>query len=292
MQSAMLDTSRRIVHRELLLGGFTLAMAVVGLASLAVVALAGAGADVRLTDGSANPPAVAGGSSLVAIGYGEASAPAEQATLQILIGPSSYDGGIVSSRPEAGAEPGAAEREALGPVTQALRANGASDVQVIVSPALMAGYFGPSSGFGVRLDVVVGQPTPEKLNALVNAAGAAAAGKSMAVAQVGVGYAPADCDLLEHQARERAIEDARRTAKEQAQLLGTTLGDLVLSSDVPPSEQASAGAGRTGCNAPTGSVARSPYDPGAVTVPAFNPTDPSEARAVVAVSLTYALPES
>lgn len=294
MRSAMLNTSRRIVRRELLLGGFTLAMAVVGIASLAVAALAGTGADLRLPGGAVNLAEPSTGPSLVAIGYGEASAPAEQASLQILIGPSSYEGGLVAGMPEAGGEPGEAERQAVEPIVRALRGAGVAegDIGVVVSPALATRYFGPGGGFGVRLDIAVRQPTPERLNALVDAAGVAAETELMVLAEVGAGYLPADCADLERLARERAIEDARRTAKQQAQLLGTTLGGLHLSSDVPPSEQAGAGTGWIGCNAPSGAVARSPYDSGAVTVPAFNPTDPAEARAVVAVSLTYALPEA
>lgn len=293
MRSAtLLDPARPFARRDLLLGGFTLAMAVVGLASLAAVALAGSGADVRLPGGGGGGRSGSAQPSLVAIGYGEASAPAEFATLQILIGPSSYDGGMMIVPAEDNTEPGAVEREAVAPIVRAMQTSGVATegIEVVVSPALEAGYFNPTgSEYGVRLDLTVRQPTLEGLNTLVNAAGSAAMESGLGLARVGVGYALADCSALLLRAREAAIADARSSAQQQAELLGAPLGKLLLSSDVPPTTSGGVELDRCGPSLASQETS-TPWDaPSSVTVPTFNPTSPAEATARVQVGLTFAL---
>lgn len=288
-----LDATRRLARRELLVGGFTFLMAVVGLASLAAVAIAGTGAGLRVP--GAGGGSVAGRATLVAIGYGEAAMAAETATLQLLLGPSDpgmmmSDGSSVGD--DAGA-PGETPRRAAEPIAQAIRTAGVvqEDVSVRVSPALEAGYYGPTTDYGVRFDVTVRQPTTESINRVVDAAGAAALEAEFQIAQVGVAYAAADCAAIERQARERAIADARVGAEQQAELLGTTLGELILSSDVP--EDAASGAPETdGCGLPVSSGSSFPYDPGGgITLPSFDLAAPAEATARVRMSLTFALAE-
>ena len=299
--ATILEAPQRFARRELLLGGFTLAMAVVGLASLAAVALAGSGADIRLPGTGASSRTADARPSLVAVGYGEASAPAEIATLQLLIGPSSFNDTMIISRSspagEPGAsEPGAAEREAVEPIVQALRGAGvaADDLDVVVSPAIGGGYYGPPGAeYGVRLDVTLRQPTLEGMNELVNAAGAAAMENGLGLAQVGAGYTVADCAALVRQARERAIADCRATARQQADLLGTPLGALLLASDVPPTTDGNAASPADRCADPTAAPSpSSPWEISRLTVPAFNPTSPAEATVRVQVSLTFALAEA
>ena len=294
--ATILEAPQRFARRELLLGGFTLAMAVVGLASLAAVALAGSGADIRLPGSGASSRTAHAPPSLVALGYGEASAPAEAATLQLLIGPSSFNDTMIISRSSPAGEPGAAEREAVEPIVQALRGAGvaADDLDVVVSPAIGGGYYGPPGAeYGVRLDVTLRRPTLEGMNEVVNAAGAAAMENGLGLAQVGAGYTVADCAALVRQARERAIADARATARQQADLLGTPLGALLLASDVPPTTGGDAASPADRCADPTAAPSpSSPWEISRLTVPAFNPTSPAEATVRVQVSLTFALAEA
>lgn len=300
MQSATtLDATRRLARRELLVGGFTFLMAVVGLASLAAVAIAGTGAGLRVPGVGAGGGGggAGGGTTLVAVGYGEAAVAAETATLQLLLGPSEFGGMTVGDGSGGGGEagaPGDAERRSAEPIVGAIQGAGvaAGDVSVRVSPALASGYYGPvTSGFGVRIDVAVRQPTTETLNRVVDAAGAAAIEENLRLSQVGVAYAVADCAGLERQARERAIADARVGAEEQAALLGTTLGDLILASD-DEADATDGAATDDGCGPPTRSASDAPFDLGSgITVPSFDLARPAEGTARVRVSLTFALTE-
>ncbi|MDP9363911.1 MAG: hypothetical protein M3Q10_06745, partial [Chloroflexota bacterium] len=216
--ATVLETSRRLARRELVLGGFTFLMAVVGLASLAAVAVAGTAGG--LDRGGATNGGDAGGPRLVAVGHGEAGAPAEVATLQLLIGPSSFDTPYIGGAPTGASVPGEAERAAVQPLVDALQAAGVAPAAVVVhvSPAFNSGYYGPSSAsvYGVRVDATVHQPSLEKLNALVHVAGGAAAEHRFSLPEIGVAYGVADCAPVLRQARERAIEDARRNAGDQA----------------------------------------------------------------------------
>lgn len=253
MRSAtMLDATRRLASRELLLGGFTFLMAVVGLAALAAVAIVGTGGALDRSGGGGGGSG--GRPSLVVVGEGVASAPAETAVLQLVLGPSPYDQQFVTGGggQDGEAEPGSEERAAAEPLVAALQSRGVapSDIRVVVSPALVTGFFGPGGGlFGVRIEATVRRPTLESLNGLVNAAGAAALENDRGLAAVGVAYGVGDCAEIERQARERAIDAARANAEAQAAAVGETLGALVLISDVPPSSDAG-GVGSSGtCSA-------------------------------------------
>lgn len=298
MRSATtVDATRRLARRELLVGGFTFLMATVGLASLAAVAIAGTGVGLRVPGAGAGGAAAGGPATLVAVGYGEAVVPAETATLQLLLGPADFDGMMTTDSSsvdgEAGA-PGDAQRRAAAPIAQAIQTAGVApeDIAVMVSPALETGYYGPStSGYGVRIDVTVRQPTTETVNQIVDAAGAAAIEDDFRLSRVGVAYAVADCAAIERQARERAIADARASAEQQAELLGTTLGDLLLSGDVPE-EMADGVSATDRCGAPTSPESDSPFDSGdGITLPSFDLAAPAEATVRVRMSLTFALAE-
>jgi len=292
-----LDATRRLARRELLVGGFTFLMATVGLASLAAVAIVGTGAGLRVSGAGAGGGGAAGQATLVAVGYGETAGAAETATLQLLIGPSDYAGMTISPGSRGGEDagaPGDAERRAVEPIARAMRTAGVvpEDISVRASPSLATGYFGPAtSSFGVRIDVTVRRPTTETVNRVVDAAGAAAIEENLRLSQVGVAYAVADCAALERQARERAIAAARESAEQQAELLGTTLGTMILSSDVP--EEAADGAPSTDrCGPPTSVASASPFESGGgVTLPSFDLAAPAEATARVRMSLTFALAE-
>jgi uncharacterized protein YggE len=294
MRSASaLPTPQRLARRELLLGAFTMAMAVVGLASLAAVALGGGlgwpGAGERGA-GDDRP-------SLVAVGTGRATAAAEVAHLQLLIGPASFDGQFVPGGAPDG-EPGEAEAEAVEPIVRAIAETGVPEeaIRVIVSPAFADRYFGPvATPNGVRIDVTLRKPTAEKVNALVNAAGVAAAADGQALTRIGAAYAAGDCAALERDARLRAIEDARASARQQADLLGMPLGDLILSRDDGSSDDpallaadATADCFQADDRPPSVTDPFMPME--GVILPRFDPAAPAEAVATVQVSLTFALP--
>lgn len=292
----MREATRRLARRELLLGGFTFLMAVVGLASLAAVAIAGTGAGLRVPGAGANGRA-ADGAMLVAVGYGDARVAAETATVQILISPSESDmmmsggGGPMAT---GDGDPVEARREAALPMVQAIHAAGVapSDVAVIVSPVFDTSYYGPDDGpFGVRIDVTVRQPSPEAIDRVVNAAGVAAGEHRLRLAEVGVGYGVADCAALERQAREVAIADARAKAEQQAELLRVPLGPLLLSSDVAPEANDDV-APVAGCSTRPPTAPSSPFDPiSRLTMPPYEPTDPAEATTRVRISLSFAMSE-
>lgn len=297
MRSAtMLDATRRLASRELMLGGFTFLMAVVGLAALAAVAIAGTSGALDRAGAQGGAGGGAGRPSLVVVGDGEARAPAETATLQLVLGPSPFQDQFVTGGGDGAGngEPGAEERASADPIVAALQGRGVApaDIRVVVSPALFTGYYGPGGGlFGVRLDVTVRQPSLETLNGLVNTAAAAALENNRGVAAVGVAYAVADCAEIERQARERAIAAARARAEAQAGLLGAPLGALVVTSDEPlggdDGEPVPVGA----CSPPVAGPSSPFGDQGNLSVPAFDPAAPAEASARVRVSMTFALDE-
>jgi uncharacterized protein YggE len=292
--ASALPTPQRLARRELLLGAFTMAMAVVGLASLAAVALGGglgwpgAGAG---SDGDDRP-------SLVAVGTGRATAPAEVAHLQLLLGPATFDGQFVPGGGAPDAEPGEAEAEAVEPIVRAIAETGVPEeaVRVVVSAAYADRFYGPvAAPNGVRIDVTVRRPSAEKINALVNAAAVAAAAGGQALTRIGAAYAVGDCAALERDARLRAIEDARASARQQADLLAVPLGDLILSRDGEPSDDpaphdadATADCFQADDPPPTAADPFVPTD--GITLPPFDPTAPAEAVVTVQVSLTFALP--
>lgn len=289
----MRDATRPLASRTLLLGGFTFLMAVVGLASLAAVAIAG-------TSGGLRRGGVGGETSdarprLVAVGDARVRAPGDIALLQLLLGTSPFtDTFGPVTRPADGSAPGAAERDAAQPVVRALHAAGVvpSDIRIVGSPALPSGYFGGNTGlYGIRLDVTVRDPTLDTLNALVNAAGGAALANERSLAAVGVAYRVDDCAPLTRQARERANEAARANAQAQAAVLGVPLGALLLASEAPAEISGGEADTADGCAPPLPSPASPFGDTSGLGVPRFDPAVPAEAVVRSRVSLTFALPD-
>ncbi len=286
-------TSRsfRFPIRQVLLGIVAVGFAMVGLALLAE-AMASDGGTVYLakfTSGSSNPTV---GPSLEATGYGRASAPAERATVQLLVIrdlPYGSDGTASSS--SASATPAARDRSTLSPIIDALESAGVSEeaVSIVTSPSLISVCNNYSRCSSARIDVTVEKPTIEQLNAIVDAAGKAAISGGMVLHDVGVGYSIADCRALTRQARELAVADAKARAEDQAQILGVTLGRLIVSSEPGPERPRDA----TGCEVYNATFGDSWWTPGSVglTVPAFDPNAPAEASVSVEVTLVYAIAE-
>jgi hypothetical protein len=279
---------QRLAARQILLAVVVIALAMVGLALLAEVLSDGGGtvylAEIQPAAGTAGVP------SLVAVGYGQASSPAETARVQLLVSLGDESFGSVSLAPTADATPGAAQRQAAQPVVDAIVATGvtAEAVEVVTSPAFSSGIFGPGTPT-FRVDVTLQNPNLEAIARLVDAAGQEAAANGLILVQVGAGYAVADCGPLRSAAWQAAVADARTRATAQAGVLDVELGELLVSQ-----ETAAAAPGLLGIQTPPGACAAvqeqaTIFSAGTttITVPPFDPTAEPIATAYVQVSLAF-----
>ena len=171
-------------------------------------------------------------STIAVQGYGTATAPADSAIVQMVVGDSAY--GAPPQPPAPGSTPGAQERQAVEPVVRALVDQGIAegDITVLVGPNVQEymSFGGPATA-AIRFTVEA--PTAEGMQQLIDAATSGAAEERMVVGRVTAVFKVDDCAALEREARELAIADAEVRANEQAELLGVTRGDLVASRDVP-----------------------------------------------------------
>ena len=227
---------------------------------------------------------------ITAIGYGKSSAPAETAEIQLV---ATQEESGPPRAPDPDATPGAQEREAVGPLVEALVAAGVpeADIAVVVGPVI-GGFYGPGGPGVARVDVAVDNPTPERIAELIAAATVGGAEENLLLGQIGVGYGVADCAPLEREARQAAFDDARTRAALQAELMGVRLGDAVAASDVPVAfpEALSAFYGpyiptQLACSPP----APVPTGGSPVSVPPFDPTDEAEVNVYAQVAVTFAI---
>jgi hypothetical protein len=236
---------------------------------------------------------------IVAVGFGQATAPAETAKLQFLLGSSTmFGGGMVyveeepvtgEATPGPGAMPPGAmggqasvTEEQLAPIVSALVAAGATEADITVTVPVISDSFGPGGPNMGEILVQVDRPQGELLQTLVDSVFDSASGVGLVVLTAGAMYEPADCAALVQQAREEAIADARVRAEGLAKGLAVSLGDLVQASETPyfgiP--------GGTSC-APEGmDSSYGPYGPG--TYPSFDPRQ-TDASTSIQVVLTFAI---
>lgn len=162
------------------------------------------------------------------IGHGEARAPADTATIQLVIGDPNYGGPVF---PQAGGTPG--ERETVAPIVEALIDAGVpeDEVEVIVGPSLtdVGTHFGPAIALII---VVVDSPEREQIADLVDTA-AAAADDRLVVGRTNAVYAIEDCSPLEREAREMAVANAQDQADIMAELVGVSRGNVIGTRDLP-----------------------------------------------------------
>ena len=110
---------------------------------------------------------------LTVAGYGEAKAPADSATLLLVIGDEFYG---PPQAPQPGSTPGAAQREAIAPVIGSLTDAGLAeaDINVVVGP-----YLGDAYGYGgpaiAVLEMELPDPDSQRITELVDAASVGAA---------------------------------------------------------------------------------------------------------------------
>ena len=166
-------------------------------------------------------------------GQGRASAPAETATISIMLGSGDYYKDPAMMEPEADvATPPATAEEAVAPVIEALVAAGipAADIEVIPDPSsLYASSYGTPMINTLRFTIQ--DPTSARIMELLAAATTAATDAGLYVNMTGALYGVADGATLERGAREDAIADARDQAMTQAELLDVSLGDVIASRD-------------------------------------------------------------
>ena len=235
---------------------------------------------------------------LVATGFGRATAPAETATLQIVIAPSGdqFSGSGFQPTPEASPDTAAGAPPIAAPVVDAMMSEGISReaITVVVSPVYgNSSFYGGGGTTGFRVDVRLTKPSAALLDALIAGAYQAASENGMYVSAQGILYGVSDCDALEQRARAAAIEDARRQAEQQAQALATDLGTLLEVSDAPPGTSSLASCGATAASSRPAAV-ENPYvfnpSAAAVDAPPYNPAQLPEAIVEFRVELTYVLP--
>ena len=135
-----------------------------------------------------------------------------------------------------------------------------------------------------RLDFEIAQPEPDALNELIAAASDAAAANGMVIEVAGVLYNPADCAVVEQEATEAAIADARAQADRLAGLLGVTLGEVVGVSSDP---YFSIGLEEGGCSGQRSSFYDSGYGGLGITVPVFDPSNPAAVEVYTLLTISY-----
>jgi uncharacterized protein len=253
--------------------------------TLALTATLSPLADARAQQTTDAPPR-----GITVIGYGEASAPAETAEIQLIASQEDFG---PERAPDPDATPGAEERKAVGPLVAGLIAAGVpkADIAVVVG-AVISEFYGPVGAGVARVDIALDNPTPERIDELINAATVGAAEENLFVSPIGVGYDVADCAPLERAARQAAFEDARTRAALQAELMGVRLGDPVAASDVPitVSEVLNAFYGiatptQLACSPPV----PVPSSGSPVSVPPYDPTAEAEVDVYAQLAVTFAI---
>jgi uncharacterized protein YggE len=229
---------------------------------------------------------------ITVVGYGESTAPAETAQIQMIVAQEEYG---PPRAPNPNATPGEEERLAVEPVVESLQAAGiaAESIDVIVGPAIST-FYGPGGRGIARVDLQVDVPTSERIVELIDAATVGAAQNSQVLSLIGVGFGISDCATLEREARAAALADAWSRAEMQAELMGLSLGQPIASSDIPPAQSSDFNAyyglytaAQTACSP----AAHTPTGGSPVTLPAFDPTSAAEAHVYAQVSVTFAAEE-
>lgn len=286
----------RFATRGVLLAVVVVLFAMVALALLTEVLTSGNGGTIYLAE--IQPGAqTATGPSLLAVGYGKATAAAETAEIQLFF--SSDESGFSGSvtEPTPGATPGDPEREAAAPIVAAVVGTGVPEDSVrVVTNRMFRSRFGPPGSMAFRVDVSLVNPNLETVTRLIDAAEVAGFEQRLRLSRVGVGYGIAECGPLRAQAWDLAVADARARAEEQAAKLGVVLGDLIFAQDAAVGDAVDLlemPSTVVGC-APSRADAFDALAPlftgsGIVetTVPAFDPTQPAEVVAFTQVSLAF-----
>lgn len=184
-----------------------------------------------LATAQVSPPPPEG---ITVVGAGQATASADMATVHLYVSDQSMMMGPPTA-PEPGSTPGAAEREAVEPMVNAVVATGVAeeDIEVLVRPYLGNQMYGPYGPASAIIQVSVESPDAEGLRGVLDAATTGAAESGQMLGGVNIQYTINDCAQLTRDARQSAFDDATRKAEAQADIMGVTLGDAVASRDFP-----------------------------------------------------------
>jgi hypothetical protein len=252
-------------------------------AAVALFSLAASPAGLRAQD--AEVGSVGG---ITVIGYASRAPPAETAVIQIAASEQEFG---APRAPDPDAVPGEAEREAIGPVVDALVAAGVAEDDIRVVVSVVAGfYYGPGGPGVTRVDISLDDPTPEWIDELLSAAVVGAARRTWSSRRSA--SATASRTAPRWSARLGGLRS--RTpgrAGSPADLLGVELGAPVSTVDTPVS-YSEAYSAYYGIFSPTG-VSCSPPAPvptsGApVSAPPYDPTDEAEVNVYAQMAVTYA----
>lgn len=281
----------RFATRQVVLAVLVVVFAMGALALLAE-ALNSGGGTVYLAEIQSSSRAPGSAPSLVAIGYGSATAPADTGSMQFLLSNSDgFGGGGPYMQPTPGATHGAAEREAAAPLVEAIVAAGIprEAIRVVTSAAYGMSDYGMPMGMTFRIDVEIGAPDLESVNSIVDTVAQIAEEHGVHLVTVGAGYRVNDCAALRAQAWETAVTDARARASSQAALLEVELGDLLLSQETPIDRDRLDGASITAsvCSDGQTSSGRFGYQSASPSLPLFDPTGAPTVFADVQVSLAF-----
>lgn len=163
-------------------------------------------------------------------GFGRASAPAETATIVIMLG--SGDSYKDPSMMETTPTPPGSPQEMAQPVIDALANAGVPAAAVEVLTDASSYYTTPyGTPMMVTLRFTIDSPSSQGIGDLLGVATTAASDAGLYVNMTSALYGVADCASLVRGARENAIGHAREQATLQAELLDVGLGDIVASRD-------------------------------------------------------------
>jgi uncharacterized protein YggE len=271
--------------RLFLSGVVVIVLAIAGFALLSE-AFASGGQTVYLANIDPGGKSIPVKPSLLVTGAGRASAPAEQAVIQLLIVRNRpYSPNFVTVVPTSSSD----RDGSLEPVVEAIMSTGivSSAIDVVSSPSLISVCNNSSQCSAARINITVARPTLDRLNQIVDAAGAAAGEQGLTVQDVGVGYTVADCRPIQAAAREAAVKDGQSRAEDQARVMGVSLGELLVSNEPAPNEPLDA----NGCVPLHGKTDDAWWTPGSIglTVPPFDPEATPEVAVDLEVSLAYAI---
>jgi uncharacterized protein YggE len=207
---------------------------------------------------------------IVVTGFGTASAPAESAKVQLIIGPEAYGGPQATMLTEAD----------LAPITDAIAGTGVDKAEIeSYIPATNSMFSGPGGPGNALLEFTFADPTDASMSALADAVYQAAATARLSIQHLGVRYAAADCATLQQAATDAAVADAQERGERLAKSLHAQLGTLTQAMD------SIYGVGAPDSCAPQGVGGYGPYGPNIA-----NPYDPSvavEATATAQITLTF-----
>lgn len=226
--------------------------------------------------------------TLTVTGEGIASAPADTASVIIMIGPDTnmyVDPVAQTSNSDITPMPISLTAVDTTAVVDAIVASGIPAENVETLDPIFQGEWG--SGMQAQpatIIVTIDQPSVEQLSALLYLTRTTAADEGLFVNQFSVLYTVDDCRVLNQAARVDAVANARINAEDQAAAMDTTLGDAVASRDTTPMSMGFYE--QNGCN----SVAGNPSYAIKMGAPQFDPTRPAEVTVYVAVEITFEIP--